>query len=119
MRVFKRNQEDLTVQETNLDEVINFLYDTDEVECDTETWGFDPHSANILSIQFGNTNNQYLIEWDDLLVEILSPFFKNDNKTFIFQNAKFDLQFLYKKNITVTNVYDTLLAEIILTNGLQ
>ena len=119
MRVFKRNQEDLTVQKTNLDEVINFLYDTDEVECDTETWGFDPHSANILSIQFGNTNNQYLIEWDDLLVEILSPFFKNDNKTFIFQNAKFDLQFLYKKNITVTNVYDTLLAEIILTNGLQ
>lgn len=119
MRVFKRNQEDLTVQQTDLDEVINFLYNNDEIECDTETWGFDPHSVDILSIQFGNTNNQYLIEWVDDLIDILKPFFSNDLKTFIFQNAKFDLQFLYKKGIIVNKVYDTLLAEIIITNGLQ
>lgn len=119
MRVYKRNQTTKQVDKIELEEVISFLKRTEEIECDTETWGFDPHSVDILCIQFGNTNNQYLIEWEDSLVSVLKPFFADEKKTFLFQNAKFDLQFLYKKGIIVANIYDTLIVETIITNGLQ
>lgn len=119
MRVFKRNQENQKVDKCTLKEVLNFLKVTSEIECDTETWGFDCHTVDILCIQFGNQYNQYLIEWKDELIKILSPVFIDKSKTFLFQNAKFDLQFLYKKGIIVSNIYDTLLVEINLTNGLQ
>lgn len=119
MKVYKRNQDNHQVEECELSEVIDFLEKTSEIECDTETWGFDPHTKEILCIQFGNTSNQYLIEWDDSLVEVLNPYFTDNNKLFIFQNAKFDLQFLYKKGIVPKNIYDTLLVEINITNGKQ
>lgn len=120
MRIYKRNQDTQEVEKCELGEVMSFLKNTTEIECDTETWGFDPHTVDILCIQFGNTANQYLIEWFDSLIPQLIPFFSDTNKTFLFQNAKFDLQFLYKKGIVVhAKIYDTLLAEINITNGLQ
>ena len=119
MKVKKRNQETQAVEDCSLQEVLAFLQETQEIECDTETWGFDAHQVDILCIQFGNQNNQYCIEWKDSLIEILKPYFSNATKTFLFQNAKFDLQFLYKKGIIVSNIYDTLLVETILTIGLQ
>lgn len=119
LRVYKRNQINKTVDNCTLKEVLTFLSKTEEIECDTETWGFDCHSVDILCIQFGNKDNQYLIEWSDSLIELLSPFFRSPEKTFLFQNAKFDLQFLYKKGIWVYNIYDTLLVETIITNGSQ
>ena len=117
MRVFKRNQINQSVETTSLEEVMDFIKKTKEIECDTETWGFDPHSKDILCIQFGNKTNQYLIEWDDALVEHIKPIMEDSNRLFLFQNAKFDLQFLYKKGIIVSKIYDTYLAEIIITNG--
>lgn len=119
MKVFKRNQENKLVEKCKLEEVLDFLKNTQEIECDTETLGFDCHTSDILCVQFGNTKNQYLIQWKDSLIEILRPFFSDKNKTFIFQNAKFDLQFFYKKGIIIESIYDTLLAEIIITNGKQ
>lgn len=119
MKVFKRNQSTKTVDKCTLEEVYNFIEKTNEIECDTETWGFDCHSVDILCIQFGNKDNQYLIEWKESIIPKLKQFFKDPSKTYLFQNAKFDLQFLFKKGIIVENIYDTLLVETILTNGLQ
>ena len=119
MKIKKRNQATQLIEDCKLEEVLGFLDSHDEIECDTETWGFDPHLVDILCIQFGDRNNQYLIEWEDILIDILKPYFEDPTKTFLFQNAKFDLQFLYKKKIVVANVYDTLLAETILTIGSQ
>ena len=107
MRVFKRNQINQSVETSSLEEVMDFIKKTEEIECDTETWGFDPHSKDILCIQFGNKTNQYLIEWDDALVEHIKPIMEDSNKLFLFQNAKFDLQFLYKKGIIVSKIYES------------
>lgn len=104
------------IEECELEEVLLFLEKSSEIECDTETTGLDPHINDILCIQFGDKNNQYLIEWEEKLVNILKPIFNSD-RVFIFHNAKFDLQFLYKYNIIVKNVYDTFIAESILTCG--
>lgn len=116
---YKRNQETQEVDNCSIEEIISFLERNSEIECDTETWGFDPHTHDILCVQFGNTDNQYLIKWEDSLVEILKPFFEDQKKTFLLQNAKFDLQFFYKKGIIISNIYDTFLVETILTNGVK
>lgn len=119
LRVYKRNQTTKAVDKCTFEEVMDFLKYNEEIECDTETWGFDPHTVEILCIQFGDKDNQYLIEWGDCLIQYLKPIFESKEKTFLFQNAKFDLQFLYKKGIVVANIYDTLLVETIITNGSQ
>lgn len=49
----------------------------------------------------------------------LSHFLNNSSAKFILQNAKFDLKFLFIQGVILRSVYDTMLAEIILTNGLQ
>lgn len=116
MKVWKRglNRE---ILQTTIEEVVKFLEAFNEIECDTETTGLDPHLEDIICIQFGNKDSQYLVEWDKRVVEIFKPFLEDSNKVFIFHNAKFDLQFLFKYNIFVKNVFDTFIAECILTCG--
>lgn len=62
------------------------------------------HSKDILCIQFGNKTNQYLVEWDDALVEHIKPIMEDSNKLFLFQNAKFDLQFYIKRYNSFKNI---------------
>lgn len=116
MRVFKRGKNNEVLNST-LEEVIDFLDKTKIIELDTETTGFDPHINKIICIQFGNPEHQYLIEWLEDTPNLIKPFLENSSKLFVLQNAKFDLQFLYKHNIVLSNVYDTFLAESILKCG--
>lgn len=117
MKVWKRGNKEGEIIETSIDEVLKFIIDNNEIECDTETTGLDPHINDIICIQFGNEHNQYLIEWSKEIPELLKPFLEDSSKLYIFHNAKFDLQFLFKYNIIVHNVYDTFLAECVLTCG--
>lgn len=88
------------------------------IELDTETTGFDPHTCNLLTQQFGTENDQFVI--DNKTIDPL--YFKSileSDKLFILQNAKFDLRFFLKLGINIKNVYDTFLVECILTTGLE
>lgn len=116
MEAYKRGP-DNSVIKTTVSEVLSFLKNSSIIELDTETTGFDPHSDKILCIQFGNTENQYLLSWDNTSSNLLKPFLEDSSKLFILQNAKFDLQFLYKNSIVLSNIYDTFLAESILKCG--
>lgn len=113
---WKRVGED-QIEKCEFDEVLQFLESNKEIECDTETTGLDPHINDIICIQFGNPDHQYLVEWGEKIILPLSKYLQDKSKLFIFQNAKFDLQFLYKYNIIVSNVWDTFLAECVLTTG--
>lgn len=117
IEVWKRNQHDNSIEECDFQEVLDFLNNNSEIECDTETTGLDPHIDDILCIQFGDSKNQYLVKWDKDIVDVLKPIFLDRSKLFIFQNAKFDLKFLYKYQIIVNRIYDTYLAEEILKCG--
>jgi DNA polymerase I len=88
------------------------------IELDTETTGFDPHTCNLLTQQFGTENDQFVI--DNKTIDPL--YFKSileSDKLFILQNAKFDLRFFLKLGINIKNVYDTFLVECILTTGIE
>ena len=96
-------------------ELKDYFKDKDEVEFDTETNGFDPWVCKLISAQFGDAENQFVV--DSASVDIRE--FKEllESKLILMQNAKFDLKFLYHKRIIPTRIYDTFLAESVLNMG--
>lgn len=98
---------------------LKILQDHNEIELDTETTGFDPHTCSLLTQQFGIDGYQFVVDNKTINPLYFKPLLENKNKLFLLQNAKFDLRFFLKHNINIKNVYDTFLAECILTTGLD
>lgn len=102
-------------EERSRDEICSYFLEHEEVEFDTETTGLDCHKNKLLCFQLGDADNQFVIceskleEFKELL----------ESKCLLAHNAKFDLKFLYKRNIWPTKVYDTMLAEKVLYCGIK
>ena len=104
---------DITFAE--IDDILFYFKNKEEIEFDTETTGLDVHSNDLISAQFGDNKNQFVV--DSNTIDIREFKVLLENKLIIMQNAKFDLKFLYKYGIFPTKVYDTLLAESVLNMG--
>ena len=105
-----------------LEDSLKILQSLDNVSLDTETLGLDCFTKDLLTIQLGNYTNQVVYDINSYSGKVppkLKEFLNNSNQLFIIQNAKFDLQFLFKQEIIIKRVFDTMLAEQILNNGLQ
>jgi len=75
-----------------------------------------------LLLQLGNDKFQVLFDinsYGGVIPPELVDFLNGSGKLYILQNAKFDLKFLFHQGIIIRKVFDTMLAEYILTNGLQ
>lgn len=86
--------------------------------CDTETSGLSAKYGRLYSIQFSDGAFNVLVPISEnvalgRLAEILS----DERIVKIFHNAKFDLEFLREAGHTVNNVFDTMIAEKVLTRG--
>lgn len=97
------------------EEVLEYFKDHQYIGFDTETSGFSFMTSELLSIQFGDLDTQYVVDLDGIDIQIFKPLL--EKKTLVLQNAAFDLPFLYAHGI-VPLVYDTLLAEKNLTLGI-
>lgn len=86
---------------------------------DTETLGLDCHSDKLTLLQFGTDKNQIIIDCTSININYYKNILEDNNIIKIGANLKFDLQFLYKNNIWCQNVWDILLAEYVLYNGLN
>ena len=100
------------------EEAYNRIAECEIIELDTETTGFDPHTCQLLTQQFGIGNDQFVIDNKTIDPMYFKPLLES-NRLFILQNAKFDLRFFLKLGINIKNVYDTFLVECILTTGLE
>ena len=88
------------------------------VGCDTETSSLNPRYGKLFSIQFSDGDFNVLVP----LSEGVSPgrlldLLADASVVKIFHNAKFDLDFLGAVGIDVRNIFDTMLAERVLTRG--
>lgn len=86
--------------------------------CDTETSGLGARTGRLFSVQFSDGEFNVLVPVSEgvelgLFAEILT----DPAITKIFHNAKFDLDFLRENGYSVENVYDTMIAEKVLTRG--
>jgi len=97
---------------------IDLLAGAEVVGCDTETSGLDPATGRLLSIQFSDGETHVLIPLSEGIGT--GPFgdlLADGSVVKIFHNARFDLAFLGASGIGVRNVFDTMLAEKVLTKG--
>jgi DNA polymerase-1 len=94
------------------------LAKADALGCDTETSGLSPRFGRLYSVQFSDGEFNVLVPISEgtalgRLTEILA----SDAVTKIFHNARFDLEFLREAGYAVANVFDTMIAEKVLTRG--
>ena len=102
---------------SSIEESLEYLEKLDIIGFDTETMGMDPYTCELLSMQLGDNDKQYVIdcttidpkEYKDIL----------EKKELIMHNAKFDLRFLYYHGIVPKKVYDSFLVERILFTGID
>lgn len=104
-------------KEIEVQDIISYFKNHKFIALDTETSGLDPHSCELLSIQFGDFNQQFVVEYSPNILEKLKPLLLRKDVVWVLQNAKFDLQFFYKHNIILENIFDTYLAEGVLYCG--
>ena len=90
----------------------------DVIGCDTETSGLSSKYGKLFSVQFSDGQFNVLVPISEK-VELgkLADIFTDDRTVKIFHNAKFDLEFLAAAGHAVNNVFDTMIAEKVLTRG--
>ena len=101
----------------SIEESLEYLNTLDIIGFDTETMGMDPYNCQLLSMQLGDNDKQYVIDCTTVdpseYKEIL------EKKELIMHNAKFDLRFLYYQGIMPIKVYDSFLMERVLHTGID
>ena len=114
----KRLFDEPDIKTIQIGDCIDYFKNHKQIELDSETTGFSPHSDKTFCWQLGDFNNQFVIETASYSLKELEKTFKN--KTIILQNAQFDLRFAYKAGVFFrdSEIYDTMLVEAILTTGL-
>lgn len=87
---------------------------------DTETTGLDPFTSKLLLIQVATADKCYILNCVRVNPSVWSDLLSNENVLKIFQNAVFDYKFLkVHAGISCTPIFDTMLAERLITVGLQ
>jgi DNA polymerase I-like protein with 3'-5' exonuclease and polymerase domains len=106
---------------TLFQQAIAFLQKCTILAIDTETTGFDPFTSKILIITLGNSNQQYVFDiakLTDTHIAELKKLLEDPKKLKLVQNGKFDYKMLkHILNITINNIYDTMIVEQVLTRG--
>jgi len=86
--------------------------------CDTETSGFNSSVGKLFSIQFSDGEYNVLVPLSEGVdIGGFADLLADDSIVKIFHNAKFDLEFLNDAGHAVRNIYDTMIAEKVLTRG--
>lgn len=86
--------------------------------CDTETSGFNSRQGRLFSVQFSDGEFNVLIPLSEGVdMGPFSALLAEPSITKIFHNARFDLDFLSAGGFSVANVFDTMIAEKVLTRG--
>lgn len=103
----------------SVEKSLEMLSSYDILGLDIETLGLDCHSDKITLLQLGGVINQFVIDCTTVDITNYKEILENPKILKIGCNLKFDLQFLYKNNIWCTNVWDIMLAEYVLYNGMN
>lgn len=91
---------------------------SDVIGCDTETSSLNAKYGRLFSVQFSDGEFHVLVPLSEgvglaQLVDLMA----DRAITKVFHNARFDLEFLSAAGVRVENVFDTMLAEKVLTRG--
>lgn len=112
---------DSPLQSCTMQDCVNHLQSIDLIAADTETEGLDFTGKKLLMIQVGDKDKQFVIDYrvtSKQDIALLKSVLEDNSKIKILHNAKFDYKFLkFYCNISLNNVYDTMLTEKVLHCG--
>ena len=101
-----------------IDQAYSRLSSVETIGCDTETSSLNPKYGKLFSVQFSDGELNVLVPLSEgVQLGQLADLLATNSLTKVFHNARFDLDFLAAAGITVENVFDTMLAERVLTRG--
>ena len=109
---------------TRAAEIAPILNEYKTLAIDTETTGLDPFLSEIILLQIGTVDGKaYVFDARTVDISVLRASLENPDIIKLLANAKFDYQMLrIAKNgagIELNNIYDAMLAEEVLTAGLE
>lgn len=101
-----------------LETAIDLLMHAPVISVDTETNGLDPFDSKLLLVQVASPEKCYVIDATKVNIGPLKRLLENEHILKLLQNAKFDYKMLKEKaGIELNTVFDTYLAEKLLTAG--
>jgi ribonuclease D len=101
-----------------LDYACRVLSASFEIGCDTETAGFSSRRSRLLSVQMSDGRFSVLVPASEgVRLGPLAGILASDAHVKIFHNAKFDYCFLRDAGYTVRGVFDSMIAEKLITRG--
>lgn len=101
-------------------EVLPELEKAEIIAIDTETTGLDPYTATLLLVQIGLPDIAYIFDARVIDFESLRGILQDPKKLKLLHNAKFDYNMIrVKTGISLNNIYDSMIAERLLTNGIS
>lgn len=104
--------------EEDIDLAFGTLSKAPALGCDTETSALSARYGKLFSVQFSDgTFNALVPVSEGVPLGRLSMLLDDPKIIKIFHNAKFDLEFLRENGHSVQNVFDTMIAEKVLTKG--
>tara|TARA_R110001606_G_scaffold398966_3_gene579751 strand:- start:304 stop:2313 length:2010 start_codon:yes stop_codon:yes gene_type:complete len=121
---------DNTFQRATLQEAIAYCksipvvgYDIETTRLHQDKWlnfgGLDPYTSDIVMVQVGDLNRQYVIDARCVDIGELREVFCDLNTVIVGHNLKFEYKHtLHKYKVRLNAAYDTMVAERILFNGL-
>lgn len=119
--------------EASIQDAINYLELCNSIGLDIETTkkyggnkfgdneGLDPYTTKVVMIQVGDLNRQFIIDARKIDSNEITRMFKaiiDRGILLVGHNLKFEFKHIYHNyNVRLKNMFDTMLAEMILTNG--
>ena len=101
-----------------LDYACRVLTASAEIGCDTETAGFSSRRSRLLSVQMSDGRFSVLVPASEgVRLGPLAGILASDAHIKIFHNAKFDYCFLRDSGYAVRGVFDSMIAEKLITRG--
>lgn len=87
---------------------------------DTEASELDPYNTKLILVQVGTPKKAFIFSVQKVSLEPLRPLLEDPKRLKLVQNGKFDYEMLkVNLGITLENIFDTMLAERILTTGIE
>lgn len=100
-----------------IEDCFNYCWDKPVLGVDSETEGFFNFNNSMIMLQIGDEKNQFVIDTRVTDISMLKSVFESTRILKLFWNFKFDCKFLAKANLPTRNVFDGMLAEVIIRNG--
>lgn len=103
----------------SIDYAIDLLTPYTTLALDVETSGLDVINSKLLMLQIGTEDgNQFVFDMRTMPLEPLKSFLEERSRIYVGHNIKFDYNVLKSRKILLPNVYDTMVADQVIYNGL-